>query len=147
MYDNESDSYYDGDMVKRLSLKINKITVDSVYGQSIVNGNQRSFRGIFNESRKSFILDEPGNDKTDGRFEVSLNGDSLTGKWTAYKKSAVKAPIKKLKLLKKDFVYNANFMLDENSNLIDGATRKILFRNIQMMKLEKCKNRILRKTG
>lgn len=124
MFDNDVQESYEGEMIKRLSLKINKITQDSVYGQSIVNGNQRSFRGIFNESAKSFILDEPGNDKTDGRFEVQLKGDSLTGKWIAFKKSAVKSPIKILKLLKKDFVYNANFMLDENSNLIDWTNPK-----------------------
>lgn len=94
-------SEYDVDMYKKISLKINRITKDSVYGQSIVNGNQRPFRGVFNESSKSFVLDEPGNDKTDGRFEVKLNGDSLTGKWNAFNKSAVKSPLKTLKLTKK----------------------------------------------
>jgi len=119
MHDNEMDEDYEGINIKRLSLKINKITKDSVYGQSIVDGNQRPFRGIFNENSNSFTLDEPGNDKTDGRFEIKLNNDSITGKWTAFNKSAVKASSKNLKLIKKDFVYNPNFMLDENSDLID----------------------------
>lgn len=119
MHDNEMDEDYEGINIKRLSLKINKITKDSVYGQSIVNGTQRPFRGIFNENSNSFTLDEPGNDKTDGRFEIKLNNDSITGKWTAFNKSAVKASSKNLKLIKKDFVYNPNFMLDENSDLID----------------------------
>lgn len=119
MHDNEVDEDYEGMNVKRLSLKINRITKDSVYGQSIVNGTQRPFRGIFNENSQSFILDEPGDDKTDGRFEIKLNNDSITGKWTAFNKSAVKAPMKNLKLIKKEFVYNPNFMLDENSDLID----------------------------
>lgn len=109
---------------KKISLKINKITKDSVYGQSIVDGNQRPFRGIFNENTKSFVLDEPGNDKSDGRFEVILDKDSLTGKWNAFNKSAVKAPVKSLKLIKKEFVYNPNFMLDENSELIDWENPK-----------------------
>ncbi|WP_449399994.1 YARHG domain-containing protein [Chryseobacterium wanjuense] len=115
---------YEGDVYKKISLKINRITKDSVYGQSIVNGNQRPFRGVFNENTKFFILDEPGNDKTDGRFEVKLNNDSLTGNWTAFNKSAVKAPSKTLKLIKKEFVYNPNFMLDENSDLIDWENPK-----------------------
>lgn len=115
---------YEGDVYKKLSLKINRITKDSVYGQSIVNGNQRPFRGVFSESTKSFILDEPGNDKTDGRFEIKLKNDSITGKWTAFNKSAVKAPLKNLKLIKKEFVYNPNFMLDENSDLIDWENPK-----------------------
>ncbi|MGN7865556.1 YARHG domain-containing protein [Chryseobacterium sp.] len=117
-------SEYDVDIYKKISLKINRITKDSVYGQSIVNGNQRPFRGVFNESSKSFVLDEPGNDKTDGRFEVKLNGDSLTGKWNAFNKSAVKSPLKTLKLTKKEFVYNPNFMLDKDSNLVDWSNPK-----------------------
>lgn len=115
---------YEGEVYKRIALKINRITRDSVYGQSIVNGNQRPFRGVFNETTKSFVLDEPGNDKTDGRFEVKLTNDSLTGKWNAFNKTAVKAPLKTLKLVKKVFVYNPNFMLDENSDLIDWENPK-----------------------
>lgn len=120
----EEGEEYEGDIYKRISLKINRITKDSVYGQSIVDGNQRPFRGVFNEATKSFILDEPGNDKTDGRFEVKLNNDSLTGNWNAFNKSAVKAPTKKLKLIKKEFSYNPNFMLDENTDLIDWENPK-----------------------
>jgi hypothetical protein len=124
MITSEDGDQYEGDVYKKIALKINRITKDSVYGQSIVNGNQRPFRGVFNESTQSFVLDEPGNDKTDGRFEVKLNSDSLTGDWNAFKKSAVKAPHKTLKLIKKEFVYNPNFMLDENSDLIDWENPK-----------------------
>lgn len=122
--DDVDGSEYDENVYKKISIKINRITKDSVYGQSIVNGNQRSVKGVFNEASKSFILDEPGNDKTDGRFEVKLNGDSLTGKWNAFNKKAVKAPLKSLKLIKKDFVYNPNFMLDPDSNLVDWNNPK-----------------------
>ncbi|MGU3374488.1 YARHG domain-containing protein [Chryseobacterium sp. M5A1_1a] len=124
MVDESDGSEYDESVYKKISLKINRITKDSVYGQSIVNGNQRPIRGIFNEVSKSFILDEPGNDKTDGRFEVKLSGDSLTGKWNAFNKAAVKAPLKTLKLTKKEFVYNPNFMLDPDSDLVDWTNPK-----------------------
>lgn len=122
--DDVDGSEYDENIYKKISLKINRITKDSVYGQSIVNGNQRPVRGVFNETSKSFVLDEPGNDKTDGRFEIKLNGDSLTGKWNAFNKKAVKAPVKTLKLIKKEFVYNPNFMLDPDSNLVDWNNPK-----------------------
>ena len=122
--DDMDDQTYEETIYKRLSLKINRITNDSVYGQSIVNGNQRPFRGTFNNDSKIFILDEPGDDKTDGRFEVKLKSDSLTGKWIAFNKSAVKAPKKTLKLIKKEFVYNPNFMIDEQSELIDWTNPK-----------------------
>ncbi|KPE50616.1 YARHG domain-containing protein [Chryseobacterium indologenes] len=124
MIDESDGSEYEGRIYKRISLKINRITKDSVYGQSIVNGNQRPVRGVFNEVSKSFVLDEPGNDKTDGRFEVKLAGDSMTGKWNAFNKKAVKAPLKTIKLAKKEFVYNPNFMLDPDSNLVDWSNPK-----------------------
>lgn len=124
MTDDSDGSEFDANIYKKISLKINRITKDSVYGQSIVNGNQRPIRGVFNETSKTFVLDEPGNDKTDGRFEVKLNGDSLSGKWNAFNKTGVKAPSKTLKLIKKEFVYNPNFMLDPNSDLVDWTNSK-----------------------
>lgn len=123
-FDEYSKEGYDEEIAKRLSLKINRITKDSVYGQSIVNGNQRPFRGVFKETENSFVLDEPGDDKTDGRFNVKIKSDSLTGKWVAYNKSRVKAPLKTLKLIKKEFVYNPNFMIDKDSDLIDWTNPK-----------------------
>lgn len=124
MTDDSDGSEFETNVYKRISLKINRITKDSVYGQSIVNGNQRPVRGVFNESSKLFVLDEPGNDKTDGRFEVKLAGDSMTGKWNAFNKTAVKAPLKTIKLTKKEFVYNPNFMLNPDSELVDWSNPK-----------------------
>jgi hypothetical protein len=124
MKDEMEGEEYEGEVLKKISLKVNRITKDSVYGQSIVSGNQRSFRGVFNEASKSFVLDEPGSDKTDGRFEVQLSGDSLTGKWSAFNKKGVKSPTKTLKLKKKDFIYNPNFMLDEDSGMVDWSNPK-----------------------
>lgn len=124
MISSEDGEQYEDFVNKKISLKINRITKDSVYGQSIVNGNQRPFRGVFNESMKSFVLDEPGNDKTDGRFEIKLSGDSITGKWNAFNKTAVKSPLKTIKLTKKEFVYNPNFMLDQDSDLVDWSNPK-----------------------
>ena len=122
--DYDTEEYQDYDY-KKITLKINRITKDSVYGHSIVNGNQRPFQGTYNNNTKSFVLDEPGTDKTDGRFEVKIKGDSVMGSWAAYKKADVNADKKELKLLKKDFVYNPNFMLDENSSLIDWSNPKV----------------------
>lgn len=124
MISSEDGEQYEDFVNKKISLKINRITKDSVYGHSIVNGNQRPFRGVFNESMKSFVLDETGNDKTDGRFEIKLSGDSITGKWNAFNKTAVKSPLKTIKLSKKEFVYNPNFMLDQDSDLVDWSNPK-----------------------
>ena len=124
IYDQESKQYYESVDFKKLALKINRITKDSVYGTSIVDGNQRPFRGVFNEADKTFVLDEPGNNKYDGRFSVKLNKDSITGTWTAFDKKAVQAPVKNMKLVKKQFVYNPNLMLDPAIELVDWENPK-----------------------
>lgn len=124
-YDPNIDGVTDDYSIKKLSVKINRITKDSVYGYSVVNGNQRPFRGIYDESGQKFILDEPGDDKTDGRFSINLRKDSLVGRWNAFNKNSVKSPDKTVRLLKKDFVYNANFMLDKNrSDIVDWTSSK-----------------------
>lgn len=104
---------------KKISVKINRITKDSVYGYSVVNGNQRPFRGIVNDNTLGFVLDEPGNEKSDGRFQLKLKEDSLIGDWLAFNKSAVKSPEKAVKLIRKEFAYNPNFMLSKNTS--DGS--------------------------
>ncbi len=120
----DGDDEYEQEITTKISLKINSITEEAVYGHSIVKGKQRPFTGVFDASNKTFVLDEPGDDKTDGRFTVKLKGDNLTGKWVAYQKLAVKAPNKTLNLAKKSFVYNANFMLDPDTDLIDWENPK-----------------------
>lgn len=109
-YGNQIEEY------KKISVKINRITKDSVYGYSVVNGNQRPFRGIVNENTRGLVLDEPGNGKSDGRFQLKLKKDSLIGDWMAFDKSGVKHPEKTVKLIRKEFVYNPNFMLPKESS-------------------------------
>lgn len=111
---NESDTEYN-DGPKKITIKINRITQDSVFGQSIVGGNQRPFRGVLSDrgQKLSFILDEPGKAKDDGRFELSLANDTLQGSWAIYKPNKETSPKKTLKLVQKQFVYNPNFMLNK----------------------------------
>jgi hypothetical protein len=125
VYNPNADNMEENYVMKKLSVKINRITNDSVYGYSVVNGNQRPFRGIYDENNQRFVLDEPGDDKTDGRFSINLRKDSLVGNWKAFNKSAVKSPDKTVRLQKKDFVYNANFMLDKDrSDIVDWTSTK-----------------------
>lgn len=99
---------------KKLSIKLTKITKDSVYGYSVVNGNQRKFRGIFDEKLSKFILNEDGKEKSDGKFELVLKKDSLSGTWLAYQPKNVKSPEKKVLLKRREFAYNPNFMLKKD---------------------------------
>ena len=109
------DQYPNADFeYKKLSIKLNKITKDSVYGYSVVNGNQRKFRGVFNENSSKFILNEEGKSKSDGKFELILKKDSLSGTWLAYQPKNVKSPEKKVLLKRREFAYNPNFMLKKD---------------------------------
>ncbi|MCT4330514.1 YARHG domain-containing protein [Elizabethkingia anophelis] len=111
---------------KKISIKIDRITADTVWAQSIVSGNQRPLIGKTSDqgNKISFILDEPGNRKDDGRFELFTRNDSLIGKWTAYNTTGVKSPYKKLDLAQKQFVYNPNFMLSKDTEFVDWTTPK-----------------------
>ena len=109
------DQYPNADFeYKKISIKLTKITKDSVYGYNVVNGNQRKLRGFFNENSSKFILDEDGSAKSDGRFELVLKKDSLSGTWLAYQKQNVKSPEKKVLLKRREFAYNPNFMLEKS---------------------------------
>ncbi|CAM3354986.1 YARHG domain-containing protein [Elizabethkingia occulta] len=111
---------------KKISIKIDRITADTVWAQSIVSGNQRPLIGKTSDqgNKISFILDEPGNRKDDGRFELFTRNDSLIGQWTAYSTTSVKSPYKKLDLVQKQFVYNPNFMLSKDTEFVDWTTPK-----------------------
>ncbi|RBQ04553.1 YARHG domain-containing protein [Pedobacter miscanthi] len=121
---------YDGDMqdaFEKLNINIKKITKDTVIAQSVVSGNSRPLLGKLSEDggKITFVLDEPGTDKYDGKFEISLVGDTLIGKWNAYKKG-LKWPEKEFKLLKKTFEYNASLMLPTEASYVDWSDHKMI---------------------
>lgn len=111
---------------RKISLKIDRITADTVWAQSLVAGNQRPLIGKVstNGNNISFIFDEPGNRKDDGRFEVKFRNDSLLGKWTAFNQNGVRVPHKTLALVQKQFVYSPNFMLSKDIELVDWYNPK-----------------------
>jgi len=123
---------YEGDMqgsLDKLNINIKKITKDTVIAQSVVAGNSRPLLGKLSEDggKITFILDEPGSHKYDGKFEITLVGDTLIGKWNAYKKE-LKWPEKEFKLLKKKFEYNASLMLPTEASYVDWSEHKMIKR-------------------
>jgi len=126
IYPEDANQEYTEDAAKKISIKINKITQDSVYGQSIVAGYQRLLVGKLtdNGTKTMFVLDEPGNNKYDGRYELTLQNDTLKGSWASYKKNPDTAPLKSLELVQKQFMYNPNFMLNDEIDLTDWSHPK-----------------------
>jgi len=114
----------------KINLTIKKITdKGSVFGQNVVKGNLRSLTGKLEGDAHviQLLLDEPGDKKSDGRFEIKLRNDTLIGSWVAYDQS-VKIKRRHFKLLKKQFAYNPNLMLnnqdEEYGTLVDWINAK-----------------------
>ncbi|MFD2601928.1 YARHG domain-containing protein [Flavobacterium suzhouense] len=106
------------DTPSKLTIKITRIIKDSVFGQSISKGSRSSFKGILSNKNGLlfFTLNETGKNKQDGKFELSINNDTLQGKWAIYKPNDETNPRKKLKLVQKDFIYDPKVMLEEDYN-------------------------------
>lgn len=118
------------DYQPKINLTIKKITDKGMaLGQNVVRGNLRSLTGKVEGEGNSlqFVLDEPGDRKSDGRFEIKLKNDTLIGNWVAYDQK-VKIKKRNFKLLKKQFAYNPNLMLNnqdgESSTLVDWINAK-----------------------
>lgn len=118
------------DYYPKINLIIKKITdKGAVLGQNVVRGNLRALTGKLEGEGNTIqlLLDEPGDKKSDGRFEIKLKHDTLMGTWTAYDQD-VKIKKRNFKLLKKQFAYNPNLMLnkqdDEYGVLVDWTNAK-----------------------
>ncbi|RZJ78966.1 MAG: YARHG domain-containing protein [Flavobacterium sp.] len=110
----------------KITLVIKSISTNNdVLGQSIVAGNNRPLKGKLNElnGNLSFVLDEPGDDKYDGRFEFEFKDNALVGVWKSYK-NTLYVTKRSFILNKKSFVYNANLMLSENGDYTDYYGKK-----------------------
>lgn len=118
------------DYSPKINLTIKKITdKGNVFGQNVVKGNLRPLTGKVEgeDNAIQLLLDEPGDKKSDGRFEIKRKGDTLIGNWVAYDQQ-VKIKKRHFKLLKKQFAYNPNLMLnkqdDEYGTLVDWINAK-----------------------
>ncbi len=116
-YIDEEIGNVDYDYFKKITFSIDKIKGSEITGHSIVSGNIQKFKGQVVENPEVFIINvkEPGNQKTDGEFVLSIRKkDSLlTGSWDALKKADNKVSKRKLKLAKKIFEYNPNHKMED----------------------------------
>ena len=103
--------------VNKINICIDKFTADSVYGHSVVAGNDRPFAGTyeFQDSYYQVVAKEPGDDRYDGTFYFNLYPEELRmeGKWEANNKGlAVYERV--FKLPKRDFEYDPTLDLPED---------------------------------
>lgn len=110
----------------KITLIIKHIENGKVTGRSVVAGNERPLQGTLSETNQkvSLVLDEPGSDKYDGRFEFELRNDTLVGIWKSYKKD-INVTQSSFTLIKKAFAYDANLMLDKEGDYTDWESAKL----------------------
>lgn len=100
----------------KITVSIDSVVGDMLFGHSVVAGNMRPFSGAFKKENKAYKVEvkEPGDDKYDGVFSFAINTEnqSVAGSWAANNK---KLPVTKREYLltKMEFKYDPTLELPE----------------------------------
>ena len=74
---------------KIMQIAITEVNQSNIIGYDILNGKKRSLSGTFTETNVQYtlLLNEPGDDKGDGKFDISINKSNLAaqGSWQSFK--------------------------------------------------------------
>lgn len=102
----------------RITICIDSVRGNAVYGWSIVGGNRRPFTGTAQHtaSEWTFTAREPGNDAHDGTFTGRFIDTTLAGTWTAFN-TQTKIPQRNFDLVRRHYHYDPTVMLDNGSNV------------------------------
>jgi hypothetical protein len=107
----------DYDAIRKITLRIDSVKNNKIYGWSIVAGNERPFSGTVQKEGEEFSAEvsEPGDNKYDGKFYFSWNRitDSIKGTWESFNKK-ISGAAKEYNLGKRVFGYNPDNSLSEN---------------------------------
>ncbi len=118
VFDKSKDYVYEN----RITVFIDSLAGDMMYGRSVVAGNNRPFKGKFTKEGSGYKAEvvEPGDDKYDGKFnfvvkidEANTNEIFLEGTWVSNDKK-LDVTERKYNLSKKDFAYDPQHQLPEN---------------------------------
>jgi hypothetical protein len=105
----------------KITLFISKLEDGNIKGYSVCAGNRRPFTGGYEEKDGTIkaVLQEPGDNKYDGVFEVTISkaAHTLTGKWTPFNKEMAG---RHYKLERRNFKYIAAI-----GNFPESSTRLI----------------------
>ena len=74
----------------KINISVDHILGDQIKGHSVVAGNERPFSGTIHEEEGIWMADvnEPGDDKYDGKFSFGIHSDgSMKGLWYANDKN------------------------------------------------------------
>jgi hypothetical protein len=93
----------------QINIALSEVKDGKVSGHSVCAGNYRAISGTVIEKPDSifdFVMEEPGSDQYDGKFQFSINMKQreLAGSWAPFKANSTSA--KKYSLKKTDYIFN-----------------------------------------
>ena len=100
----------------RITVRIDSVRGETIYGWSLVAGNGRPFQGTVQREGANWVFTarEPGNDAHDGTFSGRFVDSTLAGSWAAFDPK-VKIPRRRFDLQRRRFRYNPAAMLDASA--------------------------------
>ncbi|MEO7308974.1 MAG: YARHG domain-containing protein [Chitinophagaceae bacterium] len=109
------------DRTNKINVSIDSIEGNTIIGHSVDAGTSQAFKGLYNfhNNTYSIILKEPGTNKYDGTFNMTIekNAPALTGNWQAFNK--IDIPRRKFILKKVAFAYNPAQELEDYARFAD----------------------------
>ncbi len=113
VYDKTKDYVYEN----RITISVDSLIGDMLFGHSVVAGNNRTFKGTFKLDGKLYKAEtaEPGDDKYDGKFSFTVDPATgmLDGTWKSNDKK-LDVTERTYTLNKKQFKYDAAANLPED---------------------------------
>lgn len=108
-----------------VSLKINRIVNNTVYGLVVQNGVTKPVTGQCKAGNHKLLLSlkEPSTMDDPGFYEFTLKNDTLRGVWEPYNKRKGRMS-KNIELVKRVFKYDSKYMLSEDTELVDWDDMK-----------------------
>ena len=105
----------------KITIALDKIEGDQVWGHSVVAGNDRPFEGTrtrLDDGTYRYEVKEPGDDRYDGTFEFVIQADQvMVGTWKAYKKIDISQ--RKYQLKQRTFAYDPDVELVANRYYVE----------------------------
>jgi len=114
-YDENSNLTYNN----KITVSLDSIEGNILYGHSVVAGNNRPFIGKIEYKNNSYLakVAEPGDDRYDGEFSFTIYPDSqkIEGVWNSFKNDLL-VTMREYGLKKRTFTYNKNNNIPDDKN-------------------------------
>jgi len=135
-----------GTYTNKINISVDKIIKDSIFGHSVVAGNSRPFKGVFDNVKQFAHVREPGDNKYDGTFDFIFNKskNNISGTWKSYNTN-LKVSERKYTLEKRTYKYSPKLNIishtdsdfnipiyesqEEEGGQIESVDPKLIFEN------------------